>query len=367
MNKSLKTFLKAAFPGQYELLRDGYIHRKRLQRKREEYEKCRLPERACHLHGLFIRHDGGVYPCCLIWNDPDMRIGHINDPDIYEKIAVFQEQCYCKNYKLRKTFPGEKASYELLNIEVSLACQGKCVMCCVGAPDWHGEYNYYDEVTRILERCKPERIVIQGGEVLIQKKTLEWLHKTRKRFSTEFSLVTNGNAGMEMIDVVEDLFDEVCVSIVGFEPETYRKTMGMEMSATIRFCEELAKRGKVRVYPKYLMTPTGIHESDLFLNWAISTGFKTVFLAEADIISYLNMETPDQFWQKIIDRTGQDVRAMLIKNRNKMMEKRVVIDCESAVTGLFGITDEFIAKNGLEGIVVRSERGMGIVKVTGLG
>jgi len=365
MHNSLKKLLKAAFPRQYEQLMESFLQRKRLRLRREEYNDCKLPERACHLRGLFIGHEGGVYPCCLIWGDPRMRIGHVKDPDIYDKIAAFQEQCHCGAYKLRKGLPGEKAVYELLNIEVSLACQGKCAMCCVGAPDWQGEYNYYGEVTKFLEHIKPERIRLQGGEVLIQKKCLEWLYQLKSWSKAELSLVTNGNVGLDMIDTVEDLFKELIVSVFGFEPETYRKITGMDVRRTIMFCEELEKRGKVRVYPKYLITPICLHETALFLDWAIRTGFKMTFLAEADILPYLNMKTPDQFWQKIIDRTGHDIQAILIKRQVEMHEKRLVVDCEREVARLFGITDDFLRENGLESSVVRSERGMSVINLPG--
>jgi len=86
-----------------------------------------------------------------------MKIGHIDDPGILEKIRRFNAACCCERYELEPAAPGEAPAYDFLNIELSLVCQGTCAMCCVGAPDWQGRYDYYDSLTRMVEQLRPRR------------------------------------------------------------------------------------------------------------------------------------------------------------------------------------------------------------------
>ncbi|OVE74418.1 hypothetical protein BVX94_00405, partial [bacterium B17] len=115
--------------------------------------------------------------------------------------------------------------------------------------------------------------MVQGGEVLVQKKSLGWVRLIKEKHpSIKLSIVTNGNVGLEMVDVVEHLFSEVFVSVVGFQSETYKAVMGLNIEKTKTFVEKLLANNNIEVIPKFLITPINIHEVSLFLKWIIELG-----------------------------------------------------------------------------------------------
>ena len=75
----------------------------------------------------------------------------------------------------------------------------RCVMCCVNAPDWRGQYDYYSQLEELIKQTQPEEILVQGGEVLIQKQSIEWLTQVKQDFpDIKISLVTNGNVNQKI-------------------------------------------------------------------------------------------------------------------------------------------------------------------------
>jgi uncharacterized radical SAM superfamily Fe-S cluster-containing enzyme len=207
----------------------------------------------CHYSGLFIRSDGVLFPCCDVRDVDALRIAHIDDAALFEKIKSYDKVCSCDHYKLRVGYENEVPKYRLLNIEVSLVCQAICAMCCVNAPDSRGKYDYYDSVMKFVKEIKPEIVLLQGGEVLIQEKTYRWVDQLKDE-CTEVKVyaVTNGNISCDKIENVEKGYERLYVSFVGFQPETYRAIMGLSLDKTISFVELLIERGKVQVYLKYL-------------------------------------------------------------------------------------------------------------------
>jgi len=331
------------------------LYRQRVNRSERQrmYEECNLPLRPCHYRELFINHDGYVYPCCLVWSREHMRIGHIDDPDLFEKIKVFSEYCHCERYKLRPISGEDLPTYELLNIEVSLLCQGKCAMCGVNAPEWRGKYDYYGSLSRLLEKINPARIMIQGGEVLIQKEALEWIEKEKCLHpAIRWWLVTNGNVGEEMAVICRKLFHDITVSIVGFQPETYRVIMGLAVERVKSFVVVLIKQGGVRVALKYLVTPLSLHESGLFFEWAVGTGAASIYFSDSAMTQYVRMDTSDKYWSKIVERTSGELKNLLIKERLRLEEQGSVVEFESSLAKLFNLDEMFITKHGLEKIVV---------------
>jgi len=316
------------------------------------YYGADVPPEACHLKRLFIMHDGSVYPCCMRRGSDYHRIGHVGDPDILSKIMELEKYCVCSQNKLVKARPGQDMSGALLNIEVSLACQGNCAMCCVRAPEWHGNYEQYDAIGGLIESCSPAGILVQGGEVLIQKKTIEWIADLKARHpALKISLVTNGNVDLNMIEKVREIFDSVTVSIVGFEPETYRKIMGMELAKTRAFAEALVRTTEVEVTLKYLTTPINIHETSVFLEWALGLAPGSVVIEDAGSLNYIIPDTSDRYWDKIVERTLRDVESVLARNKDSMLQRATKVALDAEARKLFAIDDGWISSNGLQGIV----------------
>ena len=138
----------------------GY-HVSRLPAPVASFEPARSPEpRVCHYEQLFVSHRGDLFPCCDTWNRSALRIGHLDEPDLIEKIRRFRVPCtLCGAYTLRAAKQDEPARVTGINIETSLACQAQCVMCCVEAPAWRGHYEYYDTIVRLVGQLRPARLL----------------------------------------------------------------------------------------------------------------------------------------------------------------------------------------------------------------
>jgi pyruvate-formate lyase-activating enzyme len=298
----------------------GY-HISRLPAPVASFEPARSPEpRVCHYEHLFVSHSGDLFPCCDTWNQPALRIGHLDEPDLMEKIRRFKVPCtLCGAYTLRAGKQDEPARVTDINIETSLTCQAQCAMCCVEAPDWRGNYEYYDALMRLVGQLRPASLLVQGGEVLIQRRTLAMLDDIKCRWpAIRIGLVTNGSADTGMVDTVERLFSSVTVSIVGFQPGTYRSIMGLPFDRMAGFVDELSKRKGIELTLKFLLTPSNLHEAPLFLEWAIGKQPAKVVVDDAGMGDYVNRGAPYQYWPKMVARTLRETKAVLTKNYSQL-------------------------------------------------
>lgn len=310
--------------------------------------------RPCHYYQLFIKSDGNIYPCCRVWNRDDMLIGNIVDHDIFTKIIYFKpSKCQCNKYIIRHNLAGDIPKYFNLNVELSLLCQARCAMCCVNAPGWKGTYDLYDNIENLILRLSPiDKLVFQGGEVLVQSQSLDFIRKLKKLSGnkSELSIITNGNAGEQVAIDISNIVDRVMISFVGFQDETYRKIMGIDLGKTISFVERLKSIGKVKLILKYLTTPINYHEQNLFLRWAINMLPNEIVICDANWKAYINSDTNDKYWQKIIDRTTKSVIDELCNVNNELIRRSgTVVYIENLKD--YKIDSEFIAQNNLAGIL----------------
>lgn len=314
-------------------------------------------ERACHYNELFVRSNGDVYPCCLVWNNNKLKIGHLSDSDILNKIENYSATCSCERFKLI-TGKGGTKNYSLLNIELSYKCQGQCAMCCVNAPDYIENYNtsYFDILGNLISSLSPKELLVQGGEILVQAESIEWLTKIKQATpEMSISLVTNGN-NIKMVDYVSRTFNRITVSFVGFQPATYKTIMGLNIETTKQFCEKVIRQGNTRVYLKYLITPNNLHELPLFLEWAIRLAPEMIYFADANTRQYINENTNDHYWAKIIDRTLKEITKVLRSNK-EFLESELNNRFEYIGIGgestrcLFSIDNKYIVANDLTKIL----------------
>ncbi|MBF0565054.1 MAG: radical SAM protein [Nitrospirae bacterium] len=315
------------------------------------------PEKPCHYRELFVRTNGDIFPCCDVGvRRLSTKIGHIGDANVAEKIRNFNACCSCSRSRLRRVGPDDPKRYVLLYIEVALQCNSRCPMCYADAPSWKGSYDYYEELTRLVDETRPIVLKIMGGEVLLQKKALDWVAAMRQRHpDIKFFLVTNGNYPLSKIPLVEELFHMVGVStIVGFQPETYKRMTGLDLKRTLRFAEELVARKKSAVAVAYLMTPINLHEANLFLRWAIPLGPRRIHLADANVEAYIEMGTWDLYWPKIIDRTAEAIKSEIVSRRETMRRNGSVLWVTKNNVRLLRIDEDFITTNDLGDIVMPS-------------
>ncbi len=322
-----------------------------------KYRKATGIVMPCHYRGLFIRSDGVLFPCCDVCNVEALRIAHIDDDALFEKIKSYDKVCSCDHYKLRVGYENEAPKYRLLNIEVSLVCQAICAMCCVNAPDSKGKYDYYSSLMKVVKKIKPEIVLLQGGEVLIQEKTYRWVDQLKDESpDVKVYALTNGNISCDKIENVEKGYERLYVSFVGFQPETYRAIMGISIDKTISFVERLIERGKVQVYLKYLVTPVNAHEAELFFSWAINIKARRINFDGAVNEKYIVRGTSDNYWSKIYKRSAVKLKLSIISNKKVMKRVGMVVLFTPEIMRLFDITKEFIESNDLVGIIVDRSR-----------
>lgn len=310
--------------------------------------------RPCHFKQLYVRSNGEVYPCCRVWPRKEMMIGHITDDNLIDKIMNYDPaNCSCKKYIIRKSNKNDAMKYFNINLELSLACQAKCAMCCVDAPGWSGVYNYYNDVELLIENIgEIDKLVFQGGEILVQSESISFIEKLKSRMppNTQFSVITNGNINIENIDKIEKIFDRMMISIVGFQAETYKKIMGIELDKTIEFAENIARRGKIELVLKYLLTPINYHEQNIFLHWAFKQTPKEIVICDATWRQYINENVEDRYWDKIIARTVDSVvKEILSCDVDRLRKNNTILSIENLEH--YNIDSEFIARNKLIGII----------------
>lgn len=302
--------------------------------------------RPCHYTGLFLKYNGDVFPCCLVRDQPHMVIGNLDDPNLSEKIRSFGPPCSCEQFVLRHARRDELPCYQDFNIEFALTCQGHCAMCCVGSPGWKGTYYHYDALTALFERFGPATLSVQGGEVLVQDRSLAWLCSAKQRRpNVRIGLITNGNVPLHQLEQVEALFHDVWISVVGFQPGTYRAIMGLDFGRMQSFAEALIRGGKVKVTLKYLVTASNVHEAGLFLQWAIELGPTQCAFQTSGLDAYVNPHAPNDYWRHIYRFAATHVKDVIERHKTDIGAKGIKILFDTECRRLFEVDDSFVQRH----------------------
>jgi len=310
----------------------------------------------CHFRSLFVKNTGEIYPCCRVWMREDLKIGRLGDSDLKKKIRDFDGACSCTQFRLVKAQPLDSMDYELFNLELSLSCQGNCAMCMVKAPDWDGDFQWYGELERLVDSYRPRQLHLQGGEILIQKKSMAWLDRLKQKHpSLQLVAITNGNVPAKLFPEAEKLFGGFVISLPGFQASTYRAVTGMELGQVCEFAEVIAAHGRAELTLKFLMTPINIHELAAFLKWAAELSPKRILISDANTIGYCRLDTQDRFWKKIFQRSGAEIRETLVERQKNLSEVGVEVYMDRKCRIITGVDDQFISDSGLGGVVLKDD------------
>ncbi len=304
----------------------------------------------CHRKQLFIRENGDIFPCCAVWAKNDLIIANLKDSNFLDKIEKYNVNCQCYGTKLIKGSK-EDNDWGNLSVEFSYRCQATCAMCCVDAPscDKNDKYKYFDELENLINTIKPKELHVQGGEILIQQESMEWLKKIKAKYPNMiFSIVTNAN-NLKAFDDAVSIFDSFSVSFCGFQDETYKKIMGINLNQTKEFCEKLVQNNK-NFSPKYLALPNNFHETGLFLKWAIDAKPQCITLDSAQIEAHIRFDGPYDYWNKIIERTKKDIIKQLEYNHKS--GNNIGIYIAQPFAEFFGINEDCAKQYGFGNIVI---------------
>lgn len=325
-----------------------------IKREEEETSIILRADQYCVEEGLFIKHNGDVFPCCRIWASQELKIGSIMEGDISEKVKNFEGLCQCDNYCLKSTKEKDMLSIYHVNVEFSLFCQGNCAPCCVGAPwtDENMQYLFFQNLKKFLKERQVKILTVQGGEVFVQVNTLKFLKELKESVKDlSIRIITNGNFDLSRTEEFKSLFDWVNFSFMGFAPDTYECIMGLEREKTLNFIEAVRNsyKGKMRI--SFVVLPSNVHEICSFLMYALDIG-ANVLIADGSVFKYISPDiTWDSYWIKLMERSGKKFKALLAEKREALADMNINIEILSSLRSVYGIDNQFLIENKLEKIV----------------
>ena len=278
-----------------------------------------LVNRVCSQEEIFISSNGDVYPCCMRWGREGFRIGNVNDEDIVSKVLSFYAPCRC--HIANFVPPSEEVFVPLgftITAELSLFCQAECVFCCVRSPEFLGSAtcNYLDALEALICELNCDYLILQGGEVLAQRQSLEWVRKVRERYPfIHIHLVTNGCFPVSMVSLVSAVLSSVIVSFAGFSELSYKTVMGLDLSKTLNFVSHLNDESGVDVGMVFVVGPSNIHELPLFLEWGLSHDIRRIGFSKM-IIGSATIDMQSEYWREIVSRVRAEICAVLERRKS---------------------------------------------------
>ena len=286
---------------------------------------------------LYIDRYGYMYPDCKTYKTPS--IAHITESNCFEKVVSF----------IFKS--DEEKIFNMITVELSSLCHAKCLYC-FQEDGFRGEkYKFFDELMAFLEKAKTYWLFFSGGEILDQPDAMNFIKEYKiKNPSTWVHLKTNGNANLDKLDFVNNFCNSIMVSFNGFTTSSCDILMDVELSKTVKFCEEITNNGKTNLCVKFLNSPVCINEIPDFLEWSISIrakaiAFQTVYQynysdgkcnRESHMFGNLNSE----YWNGIYNRIAFKVDNLLEKNKAIINTDVCNIATDKVLFDLLKISDE---------------------------
>ena len=285
--------------------------------------------RACHYEEMYVDRYGKVHCCCKTYLNN--VIGHLSDPDISEKIRNYIpiHECVCSKGRLSSATQLKVPSNPgLASIELSSLCNAQCTYCFQNDENKGCDYEYYDELLKMICDLGMTKLIFAGGEILIQPKSIDFLKKLRRmKPDIWIHLKSNGCHEVEKIQIVENIFDSITITLNGFSNSTVSSIMRTSFERTKEFCEQLCCRKSVAVGLKFLASPVNVCEIPEFLKWSISLKPERIIVPSARVYE-CKENTPTEwlgstfnglnmaYWLPIFDRIGDQVKTVIKNNKN---------------------------------------------------
>lgn len=286
---------------------------------------------------LYVDRYGYVYPDCKTYKTPS--IAHLTEADCFEKAVDF---VFGAN---------EEIIFNMVTVELSSLCHAKCLYCFQEDGLRGQKYEFFDELMVFLEKVKTYWLFFSGGEILDQLDAMNFIKEYKtKNPSTWIHLKTNGNANLDKIDFVNNYCDSIMVSFNGFTASSCDVLMDVELSKTVKFCEEIAKNGKTNLCVKFLNSPVCINEISDFLEWSISIKAKTIAFQTVYQYNYsggkCNREShmfdnlDSEYWNEIYRRIALKVENVLEKNKGTINTDICNLATDKVLFDLLKISNE---------------------------
>lgn len=304
----------------------------------------------CPKYFLYINSFGDIYPCCH--QILSMKIGNICEPNIYEKIINYtlNNKCRCSYIDFSNN-EVDNISFLNVNLELAGECNGSCVYCFQkNLPTFKKGITIYHDLEKLLRQLKPRNMMVFGGEIGVQKRTIELLQAIKSDYNTTINIATNGNINERLYAAFNDLFESIQVTFNGFTPYTVKMLSGLDFSAQIKFCEEAIKTHPVSV--KFMISPLSLLELPLFLHWALDKTFQHVIIDVAYEPSKNYSQDNDWgksmlatmtgfYWDDIFLRLTKEIKLILKSRAEYIIQNDIVIMFSNEIEKRLGINMDF--------------------------
>lgn len=307
-----------------------------------------VENRACHFEEMYIDRYGTVHCCCKTYLGN--TIGNLSDPKISEKIVNYSptKECVCSKGKLSsKTELPEKMEPELASIELSSLCNAQCTYCFQNDEHKGSRYLYYDELLKMIFDLQLKKLIFAGGEILVQPDSIRFLRTLRNANPNIWMhLKSNGCHSIDLINIVNELFDSITITLNGFGTSTVTTIMNVPFSRTKLFCEKICEYETIKVGIKLLASPANVCEIPEFLEWCISLNPDRIIIPSARVYS-CREDAPNEwlgssfnglnraYWNPLFRRIGDRIKRILKMN----IKSSVLVQVDNELQNLLDIAD----------------------------
>ena len=215
------------------------------------------------------------------------------------RIRRYSAPCQCSGSRLIP-YKYDMTDYPVtLTLQLSDLCQANCAFCPQDHDGKNSLKKYWDELEQVFVETKCKLLSVEGGEILIQSDTMQWLRRMKMKHNFTFQILTNGCVGSQIARNASDLFSRVLLSMGGFSDQTYRNVLGMNFERVLQFAQIVNEKVGVHLAAKYLISPSSLHELPLFMGWALSNKIPEIILAH---ITFPGAEIDYKiaYWDKVV-------------------------------------------------------------------
>lgn len=309
-----------------------------------------MAEVPCHYRRPFVDRNGVIFPCCFLNRKPEAAIGHISDRDIISKMENYAIKCKCSYAEFRPK--AEKEVMNTLYFQCSLKCHGSCAVCYVGAPHKREDIEInYDDALIFAEKLSPKTISLEGGEVPILPKAIEFAEKIKTHIpNSSLRLITNGCYNPRKAIHLSRIFDEFTISFMGFSPSIYYAETGLEVEKTKTF-SRIAHENNVFLRFRFICTPMTLPDLGLFLEWVTTFKNSRPSIDDCQVAEYLELNCHSSYWTDTIMRCRNLFLKTLVKTKSVMKQNNVIVNIHPKASRTLAFDSKLRDKLQLESVV----------------
>ncbi len=298
-------------------------------------KECPNNPRECSTINMSIDAFGDVYPCPKARAKDRQKITNIFEKDSIQQLINFKpEFCICKNGYLKAA--RNPTCVKRIALEFGGRCSAYCTYCYqkfayrCREKEMGARADAFEALERFLDGVDMQELCVAGGEVLAQEQSMDFLRRyKKKRPNIKFILKTNGFSTDK--SVLGELFEEVTVSMNGFEQSSVSTIMGSKVNVEVikAFCEEAVKNCSFTQI-KFLLSPLCVNDFPAFLDWAIDIAPQEISVTKAMVYdtgvdnsfsgsSFKGLN--NAYWNEILVRISAQARRVVAKKAPQLIDK----------------------------------------------